>query len=81
MNVLVEGTNAYAEEKHAGGCKEGAVATGSQLEMAVAGVHSRRCRPWKKVTTAEIRVFLGLLIYMGVTNLTKQGRFHMTNNY
>jgi len=28
-------------------------------------VHSRWCRQWKKVTAAEIRVFLALLIHMG----------------
>ena len=75
VNVLVEGTNAYAEEKDAGRCKEGAVATGSRLEQAATGVHSRRCRPWKKVTAAEIRVFLALLIYMGAKRETGSSGF------
>lgn len=75
VNVLVKGTNTYAEEKGAGGCKERAVAIGSRLEMAVTGIHSRRCRPWKKVTAAEIRVFLGLLIYMGAKRETGSSGF------
>lgn len=50
VGVIVEGTNAYAEEKGAGKATPG-------------GVGFRR--PWKKVTTKEIRVFLALLIYMG----------------
>ena len=49
VNVLVEGTNAYAEAKGAG--KE------------IPGGGTRR--PWRKVTDAEIRVFFALLIYMG----------------
>ena len=67
--MVVEGTNAYTDEKGAGGgCSgwvaRGAAASGGRSENTIARVHGRRCRPWKKVTAAEIRVFLALLIYM-----------------
>ena len=66
VNVLVEGTNAYAEEKGAGGgCSGRGVTTGGQVGRTLSGVYSHQCRPWKKVTAAEILVFLALLIYMG----------------
>jgi len=68
VNVVVEGTNAYGDEKGAGGGCSGRVitaASGDRSENTIARVHSHRCRPWKKVTAAEIRVFLALLIYMG----------------
>jgi len=45
VNVVVEGTNAYAEPKGAGRPTPGGVAFR---------------RPWKKVTDAEIRVFFAL---------------------
>ena len=49
VNVLVEGTNAYAEAKGAG-------------KQTPGGAFRRQ---WRKVTDAEIRVFLASLIYMG----------------
>ena len=75
VNVLVEGTNLYAKEKGAGGhCSEKQVAE-EGWEKTVARAHARRCRPWKKVTEAEIHVFLALLIYMGAKRECGTGGF------
>ena len=66
VNVLVEGINVYTEEKGArGGCIGRGVTTSGQVGRTLGEVHSHQCRPWKKVTAAEILVFLALLIYMG----------------
>ena len=72
VNVVVEGTNAYADAKGAGGgclgrggAQAAAGSSSGRSENAITRAHTRRCRPWKKVTAAEIRVFLALLIYMG----------------
>jgi len=52
----VEGTNLYAKEKGAVERRSGEGEAGKQRPWG---------RPWKKVTESEIKVFLGLLLYMG----------------
>jgi len=56
INVLVEGTNFYAKEKGAVERRSGEGAAGGRCPWG---------RPWKKATESEIKVFLGLLLYLG----------------
>ena len=51
IGILVESTNKYAAMKE------------SERERICAG--KLAWRRWKKVTSAEVRVFLGLLLYLG----------------
>ena len=69
INVLVEGANLYAKEK-------GAVERSGEGAAASGECHLWDW-PWnlKKVTESDIKVFLGLLLYMGARQECGSSRF------
>ena len=63
LETMVTNTNKYATSKNAG--------------IPGAGQESRR--PWKEVTVPELKIWLGLIIYMSVVRLTRVDE-HWTKN-